>query len=166
MNPVRFLEGLFGRLAGRRPSGYTDAALLDVGSAGFRDIAVPRADGTLHVVAAHRFSAAFHSEHAELVRTQLLPPPGRLVPVQPAEIARMRAVPGTERDRSALTSGARRVEAAIMAAAALIGRFIGRPVVNWLGVATATSLAQASQLSTGRAAQRFCNYSPLVPPAG
>ncbi len=118
MNPGRFLEGLFGRLAGRRPSGYTDAALLDVGSAGFRDIAVPRADGTLHVVAAHRFSAAFHSEHAELVRAQILPALGRLVPVQPAEIARMRAVPGTERDRAALTSGARCVEAAILAAAA------------------------------------------------
>ncbi len=80
MNPGRFLEGLFGRLAGRRPSGYTDAALLDVGSAGFRDIAVPRADGTLHVVAAHRFSAAFHSEHAELVRAQILPAPGSSYP--------------------------------------------------------------------------------------
>ncbi len=60
MNPGGFLEGLLGRLAGHRPPGYTDAALLAAGPAGFRDIAVPRADGTLYVVAAHRFSAAFH----------------------------------------------------------------------------------------------------------
>ena len=120
MSPRALLEGLLRRLAGRAPPGFTEAALLAAGTAAFRDIAVPHADGTVHVVAAHRYSAAFRAEHAELVRVGALPPPGRLVPVEPAEIARMRAADaadGAERDRGALTRGARLVEAALAAAA-------------------------------------------------
>ena len=106
------------RLRRTRPAPvFSDADLPGEGSADWRDICLPKADGTWYVVGPHRHAPRFRDEYDMLLRQRRVPVIRRLVAVDPATVRRMRAEAAGSAARR-LSPGAEMAERVLADAAA------------------------------------------------